>query len=288
MAPPAAFVPGRAVDGVNWKFSGLGGSIRDRSVYGTQGAVSIPLQGYFGAQIDGTLGSYDSRFMGAIGGHLFWRNPAQGMLGLYVNHVHWDKFGGVNASQVAAEGELYWGRVTLQGVLGVEWGNTASNINQINALTGQVGNIPGVASTTTYLELYDIKTRVFDQINLKYYITDNWNIMVGHRYLGGKNALAFGTEAAFPLGRGQMASAFLEGRVGQDRFEGVWGGVRVYYGQKDKPLIARHREDDPTIWDSLFSIVNSVANSVANASQLFCTTGTLQPDLTCEAGGGCS
>ena len=54
-----------------------------------------------------------------------------------------------------------------------------------------------------------------------------------------------------------MASAFVEGRIGEGDFHGVWGGLRVYFGQKDKPLIDRHRQDDPTVWgvDSLFSSI---------------------------------
>ena len=45
-----------------------------------------------------------------------------------------------------------------------------------------------------------------------------------------------------PLQRGQIS------RAGEGSFHGVWGGVRFYFGQKDKTLIRRHREDDPTDW----------------------------------------
>ena len=45
-----------------------------------------------------------------------------------------------------------------------------------------------------------------------------------------------------------MTSLFVEGRAGEGSFHGVWGGVRFYFGQKDKTLIRRHREDDPTDW----------------------------------------
>ena len=56
-----------------------------------------------------------------------------------------------------------------------------------------------------------------------------------------------------------MASLFVEGRAGENDFRGVWGGVKFYFGQKDKSLIQRHRQDDPINWapKSLFSIVNS-------------------------------
>ena len=33
-----------------------------------------------------------------------------------------------------------------------------------------------------------------------------------------------------------MASLFAEGRIGEDDYHGVWGGVRFYFGQNDKTL----------------------------------------------------
>ena len=45
-----------------------------------------------------------------------------------------------------------------------------------------------------------------------------------------------------------MTSLFVEGRAGENNFHGISGGVRFYFGQKDKTLIRRHREDDPTDW----------------------------------------
>jgi endosialidase-like protein len=56
-----------------------------------------------------------------------------------------------------------------------------------------------------------------------------------------------------------MAAAFIEGRIGENDFDGIWGGLRFYFGQKDKTLIQRHRQDDPIEWvpETLFSIVNN-------------------------------
>jgi hypothetical protein len=33
--------------------------------------------------------------------------------------------------------------------------------------------------------------------------------------------------------------------IGEGDASGVWGGLKFYFGQKDKPLIRRNREDDP-------------------------------------------
>jgi len=246
-----------AVDGVNWKLDGFGGSLGHRSLYGAQGAVSIPVGAQYGVQIDGTAGAFDERFFGAIAGHFFWRDPARGLLGLYGSFTHWDEFGGVRVGQVAGEGEAYFGPFTVQALAGIEFGNSAN----------QIGTFTSGLTTTTIIDSYDIETRFFDKVNLAYYLNENLKVFVGHRYLGGKNALALGGELAWRVNGPLMASAFIEGRIGENDFEGIWGGLRFYWGQKDKTLMQRHRQDDPPIYllGTLFSIVNNFQS--ASSSQ---------------------
>src|SRR5205085_7538066 len=81
--------------------------------------------------------------------------------------------------------------------------------------------------TVTGVQTCALPIWIFDQINLKYYLGDNWDVFTGHRYQGGKHALALGTEVGLPLKRGVMATAFAEARIGQGDFQGVWGGVRL-------------------------------------------------------------
>jgi hypothetical protein len=266
-APPAA-APVYAVDGLNAKFDAFGGSIANRPVEGVRGAITAPLPGPYGFQIDLGAGSLDSRAFGNIAGHLFWRDPSRALLGLYVSHTHWDQLGGVHVTQVAGEGELYFGRLTLEGIAGVEFGNSvASSISTTTTIPPQIG-VPGLTTTSVFTQGFDVKTRFFDQVNLKYYVTDDWDAYVGHRYQGGLNALALGTEVAIPVTRGIMASGFLEARVGEQDFHGIWGGVRFYFGN-DKPLIGRHRSQDPDSWDSLFSLLNSqTQNAFSNSTTL--------------------
>jgi hypothetical protein len=221
----------QAVDGVNGKLAGLGGSFADHRIYGGLGSVAVPLGCEFGAEFDATATNFDSRFLGAVAGHLFWRDPAKALLGVYGSYTYWDQLGGVRIGRLGPEGELYIGRWTLQGVTGVEFGNNASGM--VNGLT----------------QTYDIKTRVFDQTNLAYYLTDDFKAYVGQRYLVGKHAVALGGEYGIPIGHGVMAALFAEGRIGEGDNHGVWGGIRFYFGQKDKTLIRRQREDDPNDWN---------------------------------------
>jgi hypothetical protein len=264
-----------AVSALNGKAEGYGGSINGKALYGAAGSAAAPLGGQYGAQIDGNVGSLDGNVFGAVGGHWFWRNPSTALLGIYADSALWDRFGGVNVNHVGAEAEYYFGQFTLQGVAGVEFGNRASQT--ISTFT------PGlIATTTTFVDSFAIKTRFFDQINLKYYFTNDFSGYVGHRYLGGKNALALGAELARPLGGGLMGSAFVEGRIGENDNHGIWGGLKLYFGPTDKPLIARHRRDDPNNWT--MDIGSSVlGNHTGSSSAIKSCTGHIS-NGNCEAG----
>ena len=58
-----------AVDGVNGKLEALGGVYAKKGLYGVAGSLAVPLGGQFGAQVDGAIGSFDERAMGAMAGH---------------------------------------------------------------------------------------------------------------------------------------------------------------------------------------------------------------------------
>jgi hypothetical protein len=223
---------GPAVDGINGKLEGFGGAFDKRSFAGARGSISLPVQGQFGVQFDGAVGSFDSKGFARVAGHFFWRNPAQGLLGLYVSYNHWNQYGGQHVTHVGAEGQYYWGQWTIDALVGVESGNTVSAIF-------------GTPATGLLIDTYTVRTRFFDQINFIYYPQENWKVYVGHRYLLGGHALALGAEYGIPMGAGNMAALFAEGRVGENNFTGIWGGLKMYLGQKDKSLIRRHREDDP-------------------------------------------
>jgi hypothetical protein len=240
-APAAGCV--QAVDGINGKVAGWGGSFASNSIYGGTGSLAAPLGCEFGAQIDATGANFNGRFLGAIGGHLFWRDPAKGLLGAYGSYTYWNQAGGVRVGHVGPEAEWYIGRWTLQGVAGVEFGNTTSET---------IGSV---------IQTYEVKTRFFDQLNVVYYLQDDLKLFVGHRYIGGKHALALGGEWGLPMSHGIMAALFAEGRIGEDDFHGIWGGLRIYFGHKDKTLIRRHREDDPIDWGSDMGGVSNIGST---------------------------
>lgn len=225
--PPVAPAYQPAVDGLNFKADGFGGTIANRDVYGSQGAVSIPLGGQFGLQLDGALGGFDNRFFASGAAHAFWRDPSRGLAGFYTSHTYWDQIGGVHVDRYGGEGALYLDRWTFEGTLGVETGSNKS------AVVGP------------FIDTVAIRTRFFDQISANYYLTDNLRVSVGHAYTAGLNALTLGGEWGFRVNQQTMGSLFVEGRAGEGDFHGIYGGLRFYFGNHDKTLIRRNREDDP-------------------------------------------
>ncbi|GLK81460.1 hypothetical protein [Methylopila turkensis] len=259
-----------AVDAINGKLEGFGGWAdgrfgRDGFSGGALGSLTVPLGDRFGAQIDGLAAVKDGDFVGGGAGHLFTRDPDRFLFGLYGSGVGFDDRVNSWNVKIGAEGELYFDRFTLSAVLGYE---------RLGGGSDRVG--------ARRIERASKGGSFFDYADLSYYVTDDWKVSVGHRYTGRKHAAAFGTEARLPFGAVPV-SAFVEGRLGEDDYKAVWGGLKVYFGGEDKPLIARHRESDPPNWlkDDLFS-TRTKRRSLGAAP-----TPPTDPELPCGCGGPC-
>jgi hypothetical protein len=242
-----------AVDGINAKINGFGGGgNHTNGFYGTSGSLSVPLAQQWGLQIDGGVGS--DKGIGAYGGagHLFWRDPSIGLLGAYGSYAHWNGIEtltsghiSANIGRYAAEGDYYLGRWTLSGIAGVE--------------TVSVNATPVLGVPT-----FSVPNRFFDHVWAAYYVTDNFKLSAGHLYTFDTHFLTLGSEYGFALGGGRMASLFTEGWIGEHGNSGVLAGLRVYFGQHDKSLIDRHRQDDPTVAEAVLgSVLFAVAAGAA-------------------------
>jgi hypothetical protein len=177
-----------------------------------------------GVQIDGGVTENSANTVASRGaGHLFWRNPSIGLLGAYGFYSHvTGNIIGTNISRFAAEGEYYLSRWTLRGLAGYE---------TVRLDAPSVG--PGIPN------------RFFDSVSASYYVTDNFKLSIEHRYCIGRHKLTLGGEHGFALGGGRMASLFAAARFAEGGDNAVLGGVRLYFGQRDKTLIDRNRQDDP-------------------------------------------
>jgi hypothetical protein len=227
-----------AVDGVNGKIEGYGAGANHASgFYGAEGSLSFPLAQQLGLQIDGGVGSFDHSGTSRGAGHLFWRDPSVGLIGVYGSYSHWDGASsviiprtGANIGRVSAEAEYYGDRWAIGGIFGYE---------------AVRFNIPAVVSG---VPAFSVPNRFFDSFRVSYYATDNWRLSIGHVYTIGRNALTLSSEYGVPLGGGRMAALFVCGILGESNTNSVRAGLRIYFGQRDKTLMDRSRQDDPTTY----------------------------------------
>jgi hypothetical protein len=220
-----------AVDGINAKIAGYGGGADGSTgFYSTVGSLSIPLAQQWGLQLDGDLGSDSGIGYHRGAAHLFWRDPSIALFGAYVSYSHDN--GGVEdvvvghqsstTKQFAAEGELYLNRWTVGGQMGVETVSIHSDV------------LP-----------QSVPNRFYDDMSVSYYVTDNFLLSAGHAYTFGTHFLTLGSEYGVALGGRRMASLFAQGWIGEGGNNGALAGLRIYFGQRDKSLVDRHRQDDP-------------------------------------------
>lgn len=202
---------GPAVSDVNGKIAVGGGAFDDNEFGFVEGAFSVPLGQNFGFQGDGLAGLSDDGELYGAGAHLFWRDPSVGLFGAFggITHVE-DTARDYTHYAIGAEGEVYLGRVSIEALAGLSTGKRIDD------------------------------DFLFDG-SLAYYLTDNARIAGGARYLQDDLMGTGGFE--FQMSQ-SGASFFAEGGYHDDDRWQAFAGIRFYFGS-DKPLIRRHREDDP-------------------------------------------
>ena len=202
----AAFA--QAVSEPNAKLSIEGGDEAGPLGVGT-GSFTLPLGHDFGGQLDGLGGDWSNHAVWGVGGQLFWRDPAIGLLGGYADHIG---RGGAELTRAGPEGEAYLGQFTLGGRAGYE---------------DNAGRHGG-----------------FGRVDLSFYPIDNLDLTAGPEVNTRETLAHFGVEYMFGIHALPGLSVFAEAAVfGGGAKYGLFG-FRYYFGT-DKTLIRRHREDDP-------------------------------------------
>lgn len=205
-----------AVSEFNSKVSAVGGAYDGMSVYLAEGSFSLPLTHSLGLQIDAIGGLHDGDGLGGGAAHLFWRDPSIGLAGLYGSGFASTADRNYTVGNVGVEGALYLGSFSLEALVGAQFVNRRD-------------------------------TDIFGTALVAFYPIDDLRLHAGYRYWFGENIGVAGFEWQFP---GQNDNSinfglFADGQVREDVVAG-WGGVRIYFGSQ-KPLIRRHREDDPNL-----------------------------------------
>ena len=201
-----------AVSGINGKLSGYGGFADDDARGGSAGSITVPVGHDFGAQFDGSLGSFNNDFAGTAMGHLFTRDPSSYLFGA---GAMYQGIGSNDIFRIGPEVELYLDRFSFEAFGGYE---DADNGGDDFFFVGDVA----------------------------FYPDDNLRISAGYSRALGIDAAQFGLEWMPNLDFGLPMSVFAQAQVGEGNFESVWAGIRFYFSDdRGKSLIRRHREDDP-------------------------------------------
>lgn len=218
--PPAYSEP--AVSAPNGKFDLIGGIVdadnsKTDGVGLAAGSYAIPLGHAYGLQIDGVAGVVDNDFVGGVAGHLFWRDPSVGLLGLTSAFVAADGSNGApnrDATRFGGEGEYYLDQFSIEAAAGYQFGKNTND--------GFYGSI-------------DLAWYATD--DLRFHIGGETNPVIDH-------SARVGFEYQPAIDGWSGLALFADGAVGDDGFASALGGVRFYFGE-NKSLKDRHRKDDP-------------------------------------------
>ncbi len=264
-----------AVDGVNGKVQVHGGAGQGNSVSisgiaglspaqsqtvwkgigGATGTITVPIGHSFGAQVDLGSGAFGNSALGTAAGHLFWRDPDKGLIGAYGDGLLLGDKLGRGVWTAAGEFEAYFGKFTGRAIIGVQGASIYT------------GNV-----TDSYIDAhggrsaFNIADYFHDQIEVTFYPLDDLAISTGHIYSFNRNAVTGEVEYLLPQFRGGniAPSAFISAAYGWNNSSNIMAGIRIYFGNHDKTLIRRQREDDPKIRRHLPESSNYIYSFSAN------------------------
>jgi hypothetical protein len=200
-----------AVAAPNLQLLGVGGWLDggdfDDDYFAALGAkATMPLGERFGAQLDAAVGS--DEYYG-IGGHLFWRNPDAGLVGVFGS---WETYDGTDMARGGVEAEAYLDRITIAGRAGYQDG--------------------------------EVDETLFGRMDIIFYATPNFSLSAGGEF-GDDSTLGRARvewQPAFASMPG--LSVYADGEFGDD-YARVMAGLNFHFGTDGASLIDRDRRYDP-------------------------------------------
>lgn len=204
----------QAVDAPNFTMQALTSVAGGDTWTGGGAKVSLPVGSLFGVQLEGGVGQDD--YYG-VGGHLFWRDPDVGLLGVIGSYETLDH---VDMARVGLEAEKYLGNVTLAGKLGYQSG--------------------------------DVNDGWLASADVSYYVTPDLALRGGVEYDPEESLAHAGVEWRPAFTQVPGLSLFADTQFDEDGFDRVMIGMKLHFGAKGATMIDRDRRADPS--DLLFHI----------------------------------
>lgn len=231
--PFSTLIAGQAVSKINAKVEAIGGNTDGDGAQALQGSLTVPLGTHFGGQVDVLGGKISSDTLTGAGGHLFWRNPEIGLVGITASQSRLDK---IDFSRYGAEAEYYLNNFTF-------------------SLYGgrQEGDVPNTG---------------YSGLAASYYITENILIQLGGETVSDQHNANMSMEWQ-PEFTPNGVSFFANGMRGNNDLDAVYAGIKYYWGDS-KSLKDRHRKDDPA--NQLFNNYANTINILRAANECPTTT----------------
>lgn len=202
-AQQAVSAPGLRLD--------VGGGYNSNSGLGTVGGSYVtPLSTSLGMQVDAIGGAARSNAMIGGAGHLFWRNPQSGALGLYGSYLYGaGRPNNINSDMHDAkgglEGSYLVGNFSLQNVAGIEWNNFGSNFKSNNSY-------------------------FFDDTRFNWYATNQLKLNIGQRYTANRGQVVGGADY-YTAFNAMPISFFVDSAYGgKDKVNDATNGFKAMVG----------------------------------------------------------
>lgn len=212
------------------------------------GSVTAPVAHEFGFQADTVLGTRDGNEIAGIGGHLFWRDPTTGLVGLTGSYVSLNNSNATpdqSVSRFGGEGEIYLGQFTI-------------------------------AVTSGYQRGFHVDSGFYGSATGYWYANDDLRFSLGATNDPVLNTAAIaGIEFQPRTASLSGLTFFADATAGDNNYTTGQIGVRFYFGD-DKSLKLRNRNDDP--------IANLPGDAIATA--IAQTSNGQTPEQACLARAG--
>ena len=246
-----------AVSSINSKASIFSG---DDGLSGILGSVTFPLSHSWGAQVDIATANHDFGDISFVGGHLFWRQPETGLLGI-LGSKHLSSFG--DTDELGFQAEKFFTNFTLRTELGYQsYSRGVLNVSNGQSLSPEViRNSRGRLSEDEH----------FWALKGNWYLTDEIVAYVTtERSIGRNGDTSIGFE--WQIGSADQAGYSIYSEVkdvdGQGKQSMI--GLRVYFDGK-KNLKMRHRTADPAASYDPYQLPSCPYPLVRNDFTLMCS-----------------
>jgi hypothetical protein len=216
------------------KLTGTGGQVEDEGAWFVNGILTAPLGNSWGFQLEGAGAGVDDEHVLGGAAHLFTRDPESYLLGLFAAYASESEFD-LDATRLGAEAEIYLDQVSVLVAAGYQFSDS-------------------------------LEESAFGDIELRWYISDNFAVSGGGGFMEDSSVARLGAEWQPGFSALPGLAFRVDGAFGDDDYDSVMGGITYYFGA-NASLKDRHRRQDPA--SALVGLLQSVQQEQERLTALY-------------------